>query len=764
MRRSGTLNKSALINEYSEIICRALDGDEIIASSEYDISFDGRDCLGLFVVTRKKICLIENSKILLVENISSLQKVCCGEYTGSGILESFSNKERKLLVRFSLRYIENFYTISEIINELINGNVPLLNEKTLSQNKVCPKCGRPFISNTEVCRFCTGKLSMLKRLWSIAKPCRPLYVILFILFWVSSFITILSPSLTKQLINSVLTNSETKNTGTLVLIVSLLLGCAVITWIVTATRNVISSKASNLLVFDLRNYIYRKIQRMPLGYIEKKKTGDLIQRINSDTHRIQVFIQDIAIVAVNELILFIAVAVITFYLNYKMALLIFVPMPLAVFLIVKIRHSIRTRYMNQWHKMDVLTNRLTEVINSIRLVKVLGKEDEEIQRFNNTAATVRNITCKNEKYVYTIFPLIRFIMSFGSFLVLLCGGNEVLNGNMSLGELVQFSSYGSFLYSKLEWFSMLPRHFTTALVSSQRVFEVLDETDEDNSKSHYHISDINHSLAFANVSFGYKSYRKILRNLNAHIMKGEMIGVVGHSGAGKSTFINLIMKLYSPDSGEIQLDGKSLDTYFETEYKNLLGVVLQESYLFNGTILDNILYANPNASYEDCIIAAKKADAHDFIMSLPDSYNTYIGEKGIKLSGGERQRISIARAIISNPKILILDEATSSVDVDAEARIQDALKNASEGKTVIAIAHRLSTLKNADRLFVFEEGKIVEEGTHSELVKKNGVYAELLKAQQEMTMRIQDNVDTEENNSECDNLLAYGEEFSYGKD
>ena len=745
------MNQAAAIIKYSKLISRALDGREILLATEFDISSDGKYISGVFALSDEKLCVIQNGETVLIENISDFSKVCCGEYTGGGILEAFGTDGRKQLVRFSMKYIEQFGAISEIINDLIEGNTPVINDKTFREETLCTKCGRPFIRNTTVCRFCTDKLGIIKRLWSLSASCRPLYALLLVLFWITSVVTIATPELSKRLINDVL-NIENASLKTLLIIVGLMLLCSVVTWLVSLLRDVISSKASNTLVMELRNHIYEKLQKMPLSYIEEKKTGDLMQRINNDTHRIQVFIQDIAIMAINEACLFVAIAAITLYLDARMALLIFIPMPAALFLITKIRLSIRSRYMKQWRKMDKLTNSLTEVLNGIKVVKVFGREDDEINRFKETAGIVRDITCKNEKYVYTVFPLIKFLMSFGGYFVLLYGGSKVLSGNMTAGELVQFSSYGSYLYSKLEWFSMLPRHFTMAVVSSQRVFEVLDEVTDNVKENNISVSDTQGDMEFQNVSFGYKSYRKVLRNIDQTVKKGEMIGLVGHSGAGKSTLINLIMRLYNPDGGKILLDGTDILDYNEKDYKEMLGVVLQESYLFSGTILENIRYANPDATVEECVLAAKKANAHDFIMSLPDAYDTYVGEKGHRLSGGERQRVSIARAILSNPKILILDEATASVDTETEQKIQNALQNITAGKTVFAIAHRLSTLKNADRLFVLEEGRIAETGTHRELIEKNGIYASLLRAQQEMAVRGATIDNTDKKETETENL------------
>ena len=740
--------------KYSTIISSALEGEEILFSTPFDISKTGEYTDGFFAISKSKLCVVENGALSLAEKLSGIEKAWCAEYTGGGAIEVQSENGRQQILRFSMKYIEAFNAVCEIINENVQGNAGNVKSAQLEE-AVCPVCGRPFIKDTRICPKCTDKLSVVKRIWKIAKPCRHLYLILLILFFVSGAVTVLNPFLSRRLVNDVL-SIKNASVKTLIVIVGLMLLLSIVGVLISVLRDIVSVKASNLLVMDLRNHIYEKLHKMPLSYIEEKKTGDLIQRINNDTVRIQIFVQDIAIMAVNEICLFIAICAITLYLDSVMALLIFLPMPLGMYLIGKIRLSIQRRYRKQWRLMDKLTNRLSEVLNGIKVVKVFGREDDEINRFKETAGVIRELTCNNEKYVYTIFPIIKFIMGFGSYFVLLYGGNKVLGGDMSVGELVQFSSYGSYLYSKLEWFSMLPRHFTMALVSSQRVFEVLDENIEEEKSTNADITNAEGSFFFDDVSFGYKSYRKVLRNIEESVKKGEMIGLVGHSGAGKSTMINLIMRLYCPDSGKIMLDGEDIQSYNQHDYKSLLGVVLQESYLFSGSVLDNIRYGAQSATIEECIVAAKKANAHDFIMQLPDGYDTYVGEKGHKLSGGERQRISIARAIAANPKIIILDEATASVDTETELKIQEALSNVTKGKTVFAIAHRLSTLRNADRIFVLEEGRIAETGTHQELVEKNGIYAALLKAQREMARA---NTTIDNTDKEIDEKEIESEEF-----
>ena len=483
---------------------------------------------------------------------------------------------------------------------------------------------------------------------------------------------------------------------------------------------------------DLRHKVFDKIQQLSLSYINDRSPGQLMNRVVRDTRRIKDFCSEVFCNLFTVIISFVFVLIYMLFMNWKLALMAFVFVPISIGLSIGFRKMIHRRFHMQGKKSDKENSKLQDVISGMAVVKSYGQELREAEQFDETADAYAKVQKGNETFFAIFFPILTFLLGLGSYLVTFFGGRATLLGTLTPGELLQFITYASMLYGYVGQLSNLPRHLMNLVTSMERISDVMNQEPSIYDGDEAVDLDIQGEITFQHASFGYKSYQPVLEDINLKVKKGEMIGLVGASGTGKSTLINLIMHLYEVDDGAILIDGVDIRKIRLEKFHSQIGVVLQENFLFAGTIFNNIRFAKQDATYEEVIQAAKMANAHDFICQTPDGYNTYVGEHGYNLSGGERQRIAIARAILSNPRLLILDEATASLDTESEYLIQKALERLTEGRTTFAIAHRLSTLKDADRLVVIDGHHVAEMGSHDELMQRKGIYYGLVKAQLQM--------------------------------
>jgi len=489
---------------------------------------------------------------------------------------------------------------------------------------------------------------------------------------------------------------------------------------------------------DLRRELYKHLQSLELDFYSKKQTGSIISRVSSDTDRIWDFIAFGVVELSISILMLIGLSTMLIFLDWKLGLLMTIPVP--IFLVSIYRHGekMKKMFLKAWRKWSGLTNVLSDTIPGIQVVKAFNQEEREKKRFNrsNERATkeFNNIHVVWTSFWPKLMGGIHFIMLAVWYFALprLLSTDE---DSITSGTFVSFLLYMTMFSAPIEVIGQVARMMNRALSSAHRIFEVLDARSSIiQEKDPIRLESLRGDIKFKNVFFSYDGVRQVIKDMSFHVKQGEMIGLVGKSGGGKSTITKLISRFYDISSGEILIDGHDLRKLDCGEFRKQVGIVLQEPYLFHGTIWENISYGAPEADMGRIIEAAKVANAHDFIMSLPYGYDTVIGERGHDLSGGERQRVSIARAVLADPKVLILDEATSAVDTETERNIQEALDRLSKGRTVFAVAHRLSTLRKANRIFVIGDGKIVEEGTHSDLLSKiNGEYAKLHQMQKEMS-------------------------------
>ena len=605
-------------------------------------------------------------------------------------------------------------------------------------HNICPSCKAPLEPDQEECPICAKVLHTppstwtLLRLWRFAKPYQGQLLLGFVLMLLGTAASQVPPYLTIPLVDEVLIpfqNGKHIEPSTIAWYLSGLLGAGILAWGLSWGKTYVLALVSERIAADLRTTTYEHLMRLSLEYFGGKRTGDLLSRVGSESDRIAVYLSLHLTDFASDVVMIAMTAAVLFSMDPYLALITLVPLPFIGWMIHFVRYRLRTGFEKIDRVWGEVTNVLSDTIPGIRVVKAFAQEKREAERFR--VANQHNLQVNDRiNKIWSLFsPSVSLLTEIGLLVVWGFGIYQVSKGEITVGMLLAAIAYISRFYGRLDSMSRIVSLTQKTASATKRIFDILDHVSSvPEPKNPVHVDKVQGRIEVRSVGFRYGN-REVNKGINLSIAPGEMIGLVGHSGSGKSTLVNLICRFYDVSEGAILVDGVDIRSYAIADYRKNIGLVLQEPFLFFGTIAENLAYGKPDATRDEIIAAARAAHAHEFILRLPQGYDSMVGERGQGLSGGERQRISIARALLIDPRILILDEATSSVDSETEKEIQKALENLVKGRTTIAIAHRLSTLHRADRLVVLDRGRVVEEGTHDVLMAAEGAYFNLYQAQ-----------------------------------
>lgn len=666
--------------------------------------------------------------------LTEIEEAVTESYVGSGSFVITVGGEQRRLCVFTNAAARKFIIFAKVVSRLSKGEE--LREEDFTDGRPapnCPTCGRLFPEpERKVCPHCVDRRTLTLRIFSFFGDYKWHVVGVVLLMIAGAGLNLLAPYINgRVLFDDVLTPGG-RYEGKIVQVILVMALFQLLAIGINILHSRIAAHMTAHVIADLKSRVFNALQRLSLGFFTNKQTGGLMTRVNGDADNLQYFFHDGFPYFIVNLLQIILIVTVMVWMNWRLALMVLLPIPLIMFVMGKAFPRLWRLFSRRYRANRSLNAVVNDSLTGIRVVKAFGKEEREIERFSSRNDRVYNVTLATGFFSSTLFPTLGLMMNAGGLIVWGVGGWDVLGGRITFGTLMTFSGYLMMLYGPLDFMTHVVDWWTSCINSAQRIFEILDWVPDVVEKSDpIRLKPMKGEIELRNVTFGYEPNKPALKNVSFHVKPGEMIGLVGHSGAGKSTLTNIISRLYDVEEGQVLIDGIDVRDLSYRDLRAQIGIVPQETYLFRGTILENIAYAKPDADRAEIIQAAKAAGAHDFIVKLPDGYETIIGVRGQDLSGGERQRIAIARAILHNPRILILDEATASVDTQTERLIQMAFKRLVEGRTTIAIAHRFSTLRDADRLIVVDKGEIVEIGTHEELEARRGVYYNLWEKQKE---------------------------------
>lgn len=713
-------------------------GENVLTGVEVDLDTKLRFTKGILVVTNRRLLARAPGETVWRDwTFRPGLALRHHDHAGVGHLELVDPHGLLASWRFTLGQNLHAIRVADAFADQINSvetGLPVLAPEQHS----CPSCKAPLAPDQEECPICAKVVHTppstwtLLRLWRFALPYRGQLLLGFLLMLGSTAAHMIPPYLTMPLMDQVLIpyqNGQKIDNNLVYMYMGGLLASAVLAWALGWAKTYVLALVSERMGADLRSTTYEHLLKLSLEFFGGKRTGDLMSRIGSGTDRICVFLSLHLLDFLSDVLMIIMTGVILFSINPWLAFITLVPLPFIAWMIHVVRDKLRTGFEKIDRVWGEVTNVLADTIPGIRVVKAFAQEQREAVRFRE--ANKHNLAVNDKlNKVWSLFsPTVSFLTELGLLIIWCFGIWQVSRGDITVGTLSAFIAYSGRFYVRLDSMSRIVSVTQKSASAAKRIFDILDHVSSvPDPVNPVKVPQVAGNIELREVGFRYGN-RAVNRGISLNIKAGEMVGLVGHSGSGKSTLVNLICRFYDVAEGAILLDGVDIRSFAVADYRRNIGLVLQEPFLFFGTIAENIAYGKPDATREEIIAAARAAHAHEFILRLPQGYDSMVGERGQGLSGGERQRISIARALLIDPPILIMDEATSSVDSETEKEIQKALDNLVQGRTTIAIAHRLSTLHRADRLVVLDRGIVVEEGSHDELMTRDGAYRRLYEAQ-----------------------------------
>lgn len=694
--------------------------EDVVATLYCDLSTPGTYGESIVCALRDSICVFGSDGSFLKRKYEEITDVYTQNFVSSGSIVLKCADDETVISYFTLTVSAKVEWFLSVIRKLMAG-------EDVTPEDIAVR------ENGEFSYINKGRKKLFFRVMSYLPRYRKHLTEMILIIIAATLINLIPPYLTGTVLYDYVLTPGGRFSGQIFPLVSLLVIISAITVLLGILQGRIGAEMSGNIIYDIKTEVFSSMQKLGMSFFTSKRTGNLMNRINSDALDIQYFLNDGLPNFIINGATICAVGLFLFVKNPLLSIAVLIPVPLITLIIKKSSRVFKKLKWRTWRSSSAMNSAINDTFLGVRVVKAFGKEEREIQRFTNTSQRLYENRIKEGMASARVFPFLTWIMALGGLAVWGLGGGQVMYGKLTFGELMTFVAYLSLLYNPVNFMVKTFDWWTNCMNSAQRIFEVVDrETDVPEAKNPVYIEKMEGNVELRNVSFAYEPNRTVLKNVSFKVNKGEMIGLVGHSGAGKSTITNIITRLYDVNDGEVLIDGINVKDISFTSLHSNIGMVLQETFLFSGTVAENISYGKPDASFEEIMEAAKKAHAHEFIAALPDGYDTLVGRGGSDLSGGEKQRISIARAILMDPAILIFDEATSALDTKTEKQIHEAMETLIKDRTTIAIAHRFSTLKNADRLIVVEEGRIVESGTHKELFEKpDGVYASMAKKQLE---------------------------------